>query len=959
MSKSIDSQRCGKCGAPLSGYASEGLCAACMLECALQPENPPTPAVGEGGASPDEGKIPVPPQPSVNPPRSKDEAPGSVIGRYNLLEKIGEGGFGVVYVAEQREPVKRRVALKIIKLGMDTRQIVARFEAERQALAMMDHPNIAKVFDGGATDAGRPYFVMELVRGMKITDYCDQNNLSTRERLDLFIQVCQAIQHAHQKGIIHRDIKPSNVLVTVNDGVPVPKVIDFGIAKATQGELTEKTVYTQFQQLIGTPAYMSPEQAEMTSLDIDTRSDIYALGVLLYELLTGKTPFEHKELVKAGLDGMRRMIREQEPLRPSTRFSSLQLEERTTTAKCRGMDPPKLFHQLRGDLDWIVMKCLEKDRTRRYETANGLALDIQRFLKHEPVIAAKPSQLYSFQKFAQRHRVALTTTTAFAILLVAGVIVSTSQAIRASRAEKAARADAISRQSAYIFLASMLDHVRPSRAKGRDTTMLKEILDETAKRVGTDLKDQPEAEADLRIVLGKTYADLGQTTNALEMTKEALRLRRQALGPTNAAVAEALNNLGAISFDLSDYAGAERAAREALAIRMQLFGPNNTNVALSLNNLGYALWTENKLVEAEETTQRALDIRKRLLPPGHPDIGMTLVNLAGIQWARARFSQVEETFREAAQSFEKAGNSVAVGVVQANLGTVYARRGDLEGAQNIHEKTLAERRKLFNGKDHPHLEISQTQLALVLTARGKLDEAEAKLREAMAMQERLGLGKHPEVADALFGMGIVLAGRGDWAAAEEKHQQALAIRIEVLKGEENPDVVDSLDALALVAIGSNDLSQAQQRLTRAVKAAKGSESPEYPTIIAPLWHLGWVLKQKGDSAGSTNNNDEALRIARKHGVYGGWPLLKSMYDLADVLRLQGKFADAELVLTNAMDYVVQDLPQSKTLQGDAFRRFASFYESWDHASPNPGKSTQSLDWNKRAEALDSNSPTRL
>jgi len=306
------------------------------------------------------------------------EKAGDRIGRYKLREKVGEGGCGVVYVAEQEEPVRRRVALKVIKLGMDTRSVVARFEAERQALAMMDHPNIAKVLDAGATEAGRPYFVMELVRGIKITDYCDQNKLSTRQRLDLFVKVCQAVQHAHQKGIIHRDLKPSNILVTLNDGVPVPKVIDFGIAKATEGRLTDLTVYTELHQFIGTPAYMSPEQAEMSGLDIDTRSDIYSLAVLLYELLTGKTPLDAKELFSCGLDEMRRAIREKEPPRPSTRLSTMLHAELTTTAQQRASDSPKLIHLIRGDLDWIVMKALEKDRTRRYQTASDLAMDIQR-----------------------------------------------------------------------------------------------------------------------------------------------------------------------------------------------------------------------------------------------------------------------------------------------------------------------------------------------------------------------------------------------------------------------------------------------------------------------------------------------------------------------------------------------------------------------------------------------------
>ena len=374
------------------------------------------------------------------------EKPGDKIDHYKLLQQIGEGGCGVVYMAEQEEPIRRRVAFKVIKLGMDTRQVIARFEAERQALALMDHPNIAKVLDAGATDAGRPYFVMELVRGIRITEYCDQNILATEVRLDLFTQVCHAIQHAHQKGIIHRDIKPSNILVTVNDGVPVPKVIDFGIAKATEQRLTDKTLFTAFEQFIGTPAYMSPEQAEMTSLDIDTRSDIYALGVLLYELLTGHTPFEAKDLVQMGLDEMRRIIREQEPVRPSTRISALREDERTTVARRRQLEAPKLVHQVQGDLDWIVMKCLEKDRTRRYDTATGLANDIGRHLRHEAVSAVAPTFAYQFSRYIRRHRLALAIISAFIALLVVGSVVSTWQAIRATRnaaeAERqAARAD--------------------------------------------------------------------------------------------------------------------------------------------------------------------------------------------------------------------------------------------------------------------------------------------------------------------------------------------------------------------------------------------------------------------------------------------------------------------------------------------------------------------------------------
>jgi serine/threonine protein kinase len=389
-------------------------------------ESPPAPA----------GKATV----KLSLPNIPDEAVGQTLGRYKLMERIGEGGCGVVYVAEQTQPVRRRVALKVIKLGMDTKQVVARFEAERQALAMMDHPNIAKVLDAGSTETGRPYFVMELVRGIRITDYCDQNQLSTRERLDLFIKICQAIQHAHQKGIIHRDIKPSNILVTLHDGVPVPKVIDFGIAKATEGRLTDATVYTQLHQFIGTPAYMSPEQAEMSGLDIDTRGDIYSLGVLLYELLAGSTPFDARELMSQGIDQMRKTIREKEPVRPSTRFATLKGEELTTTAKRRSADKSKLIHQLKGDLDWIVMKCLEKDRTRRYETANGIAADLRRHLNHEPIVARPPSSAYRFQKLVRRNQLAFATGIAIAAALLLGIIVTTGQAVRATHAKQEALA---------------------------------------------------------------------------------------------------------------------------------------------------------------------------------------------------------------------------------------------------------------------------------------------------------------------------------------------------------------------------------------------------------------------------------------------------------------------------------------------------------------------------------------
>jgi len=457
---------------------------------------------------------------------------GKRIGPYKLLQEIGRGGFGTVWMAEQEGPIRRMVALKIIKAGMDTKEVIARFEAERQALALMDHPNIARVYDAGETDSGRPFFVMELVRGVPITRYCDENRLPVEARLRLFMMVCQAVQHAHQKGVIHRDLKPTNILVTLHDGVPVPKVIDFGIAKATMSKLTEKTLFTQFHAFIGTPAYTSPEQMEMSGLDIDTRSDIYSLGVLLYELLAGRPPFDSDDLVKAGLEAMRRTIREVDPPRPSDRLTTLAKEERVSIAQLRGTEAAKLSVQLNGDLDWIVMRCLEKDRTRRYETANGLALDIRRHLENEPVAARPPGRAYVLRKLIRRNRGVFIAGATIAIVVVLGLVTSTWEAVRATRAERTAGQ---ARGRAEDLLTFMLGDLRAQLAKVGRLDVLESVGDKAmAYFASLDAHDQ----SDVALARhSKALTQIGEIRIEQRRYAEAAAALSEAYGRANALTA--------------------------------------------------------------------------------------------------------------------------------------------------------------------------------------------------------------------------------------------------------------------------------------------------------------------------------------------------------------------------------------------------------------------------------------
>jgi tetratricopeptide (TPR) repeat protein len=863
----------------------EALLKACESSCALL-ESPINPAAAA---------------PTNVSPASCEKA-GDRIGRYKLLQQIGEGGCGVVYMAEQEEPVSRRVALKVIKLGLDTKSVIARFEAERQALALMDHPHIAKVFDAGATENGRPYFVMELVRGMKITDYCDAAKLPTRARLELFIQICQAIQHAHQKGIIHRDIKPSNILVTVNDGVAVPKVIDFGIAKATCGQkLTDKTLFTAFEQFIGTPAYMSPEQATLTNQDIDTRSDIYALGVLLYELLTGKTPFDAKDLLAIGLEEMCRTVRDQDPPRPSTRLSTLPGQELSTTAQRRGIEAPKLISELRGDLDWIVMKALEKDRARRYETANGLAMDIQRHLKNEPVVACPPSAAYRFGKMVRRNKLAFAAGAAVVASLLIGLGVSTwmffkekaarQRALAAERdqiflrqqadiartnetmlrveaesarrneatlrlqaqaaqqneaalrqeaetartneaklrleaqaGEKKAEAEAAKSQTVAQFLKDMLQSVRPSVALGRDTTLMREIVDQTAERLRKDLAGQPEVQAELQSTIAEVYQALGEGEKAGTVQREALAVRRASLGDDHPQVARALNDLALILWPEGEGVGAERLRDENLWMRSNTV-PDDYDSPVSSSAAEPA---GGPLDEVEQLHRQALAIRRKALGNEHLETTESLNSLALVLRRQGKLEEAETLHREALSARKKilAGDSLPIARSLHNLAVVLRDRGKLPEARQKFLETLALRRKLL-GTAHADVARTVRDLADVLQRQDDLSGIQALVRDELTNASSRSPGSLPLKSDPLYQLLSVLLAHKQYAQLDRLLEELISPAIQ-----KEPGNVALLRNRAEFHARRGRWNEAAVDLTKVVELDPDTHDPWY--FLAPL-----------------------------------------------------------------------------------------------------------------------------
>lgn len=770
------------------------------------------------------------------------DAPGRWIGPYHLLQKAGEGGMGEVWLAEQVAPVRRRVAVKVIKLGMDTHQVVARFEAERQALALMDHPAIASVFDAGSAPQGRPYFVMEYVKGDPITEYCDRCRLKTRERLELFIRVCEGVQHAHQKGIIHRDLKASNVLVTVQDEHPVPKIIDFGVAKATTRHWVEQTVFTELGVMIGTPEYMSPEQADLTALDIDTRSDVYSLGVLLYELLTGRLPFDRKALQAKALDEMRRTIREVEPPRPSTRVTEIGPAS-AEAARSRQSDPRRLAGELRGDLDWITMKALEKDRTRRYGSASDLSADIVRHLAHHPVVAGPPGAAYRAQKFVRRHRFGVAAAVAAVIALVGFGAAMAVQAGRITRERDRAVAAEKTATEVSEFLVDLFRTSDPTRTRGGAVTA-REILDRGAAEV-RGLRGEPLLQANLMDTLGRVYDSLGLFEEAGPLLEASLASRRRLLGDDHPDVASSLVANSNLLFNRGEFAKAKPMLEQALAIYERKLGPDDLQVAGCLHNLGNILFASASLDEAERVLRRALEIREKLLPPDAPETATTV-------------------------------NSV---------GAVAYRKGDWAGARALWERTLAMRERTL-GTEHAFVAQTLNNLAILRTQMGDWRGARPLLERVVAIQEKVLGPKHPDLASGLSNLADTLVPLGELEAASACYRRAVAILEEANR--DHPEIGRFLVGLARTSLLSGDSVTARENCTRSLELRERTFGKDHPETAMSLVCLANCDRNEHQYEAAEALFDRALALLRRPD--GSYNAGASLYldDYAALLRDTGR-----------------------------------------------------------------------
>ena len=831
---------------------------------------------------------------------TEDGTPES-IGPFRILEELGRGGMGVVYLAEQHKPVRRQVALKVIKQGMDTEQVVARFEIELQALALMDHPAIARVFDAGATPRGRPYIAMEPVRGVPITDHCDRHRLTLRQRLELFLQVCEGVQHAHQKAVIHRDLKPSNVLVAIRDDRPEPKIIDFGIAKAMAQRLTDTTVHTQLGALIGTPAYMSPEQAERTGQDIDTRTDVYALGVILYELLVGARPFE--DLADDGFLAMVRRIREEPAPTLSARLTMLG-DEGAPSAKRRGITPTALRRALEGDLEWITLKALEKDRTRRYGSPQELAADIERTLSNEPILARPPSALYRIGKLVRRHRGAVASAAMGLVLLIAFAVAMVVQNARVASERDRANSEAVALRTVSDFLKGLFTVADPSEARGNSITA-RELLDRSVEGIDLRLQEQPETQAELMDTIGDIYQKLGLYEQARPLFERASSTRSRLFGKNHPDALQSRHNLAALARLQARYDEAASVLEDVVDERRRLLSADDPRTLASIHELGETYVWQGRFEEAEALLAANLEDRRRVIGPEHPETASSMSVLAQLYRRTARYDEAESLFREAVELRQRDLGIDHPDTLQSmnGLANAYYYQARYDEATELYRELLELKRRVL-GDEHPRTLVARLNLAVGHRALGHWPAAEALYEENVELFERVYGKEHTQTLHNASNLGDLYVRRGRYAEAESLNRQVLETRRRVL-GPEHPQTLASLNNVADALLPLGKLDEAEKLYRKCWEAKKRVLGDEHADTLTTRHGLGRLLMMQGRHAEAESFHRETSENRRRYLGADHPETLASMSALGAVLVHLGRTEEAQHLLEAALEKALE------------------------------------------------------